>query len=117
MAKQLAKLLKWASVAACLFVIASFAIFAINQTSSASARQQEEVFGTPRASSGQSGTAKKDTAHRVIDDVANELTSPFSSITAGSSSEWVVHGVGLLGALIVYGLGLGYLARVIRVRV
>ncbi|HXW58072.1 MAG TPA: hypothetical protein VEJ23_01210 [Solirubrobacteraceae bacterium] len=117
MAKRLAKLLTWASVAACLVVIASFAIFAINQTASASARQQEEVFGTPRAATGQPSTAKEDTAHRVIDEVAGELTSPFSSITAGSSSEWVVHGVDLLCALVVYGLGLGYLARVIRVRV
>lgn len=116
MAKQLAKLLGWASVAACLIVTASFAIFAVNQTGSASARQQEEVFGKPRASSGQSA-ARKGTVRRTIDDVAGELTSPFSSITAGSSSEWVVHGVNLLGALIVYGLGLGYVARVIRIRV
>jgi hypothetical protein len=115
-AKQLAKLLTWASVAACLVVIASFAIFAINQTSSASTHQQEEVFGAPRAASGHS-QAKKDTAHRVIDDVAGELTSPFSAITAGASSEWVVHGVDVLGALIVYGFGLGFLARSIRVRV
>jgi hypothetical protein len=121
--KRIAKLLTAVSMAACLVVIASFGIFAINQTSNASAHQQEEVLGQPvstattTTASGGPAPPKEGTVHRTIDDVANELTSPFSSITAGSSSEWVVRGVGLLGALIVYGFGLGYLARVIRVRV
>jgi hypothetical protein len=114
---QLAKLLTWASMAACLLVIASFVIFAFDQTSSASTRQQEEVFGQPKSTSTTASTAKKGTAHRAIDDVANELTSPFSAITAGASNEWVIRGVGLACALIVYGFGLGYVARVIRVRV
>ena len=122
MGKHIAKLLTWASMAACLFVIASFGIFALNQTGKASVHQQEELAGQPISAANAPGAPaasahKESSVHRAIDDVANELTSPFSSITAGASSEWVVRGVGLLCALIVYGFGLGYLARVIRVRV
>jgi hypothetical protein len=117
-AKPLAKLLRLASMAACLVVVVSFGIFVIDQTSTASTHQQEEVFGKPASTpSAATSTKSEDGAHRTIDEVANGLTSPFSSITSGSSSEWVIRGVGLLCALIVYGFGLGYLARVIRVRV
>ena len=45
------------------------------------------------------------------------LTSPFSGIVSASSSEWADHGVRLLLALLVYGFGLGFLARALRVRV
>jgi hypothetical protein len=120
-----AGLLRLASMVICLIVIASFAIFVVNQTSSASTHQQEELGGGPVAtttSSGASGSHKaspphKSTLHKAIDDASNELTSPFSGLTSGSSSQWAIRGVNLLLALIVYGFGLGFLARVIRVRV
>ena len=57
-----------------------------------------------------------DTKRRTLDEVSEAITSPFSGVTAGSSSEWVIHGVNLLLTLIVYGFALGFLARVIRVR-
>ena len=37
-------------------------------------------------------------------------------MSTGSNSQWAIRGVRLLLALLVYGFGLGYLARVIRVR-
>ena len=55
--------------------------------------------------------------HRVIDEAASALTSPFSGITAGSTSQWAIRGVGTLMALLVYGIGVGYLARMLRIRV
>lgn len=124
MGKQIAKVMTWASVAACLVVAVSFGLFALDQTSQASAHQQEEVTSatsTTATTGTESGTsthssAKKGGVRAKIDEVAGKLTSPFSGITAGSSSEWVVRGVGLLGALILYGFGLGYIARVIRLR-
>ncbi len=98
----------------CLIVIASFVIFAVDQTGSASKTQQEAVSGNVAAApaSGHEGSV-----HKAIDDAANGLTSPFSAITSGSSSEWATRGTKLLLALIVYGFGLGYLARTLRVRV
>jgi hypothetical protein len=112
-----AAFLRVASRIMCLIVIASFVIFAVNQASSASTHQQNEVSGTTTPTPSASSTSHEGSAHKVIDEVANELTSPFSGITTGSTSQWVVRGVGTLMALLVYGLGLGYLARVLRLRV
>jgi hypothetical protein len=117
----LAAILRWGSRIVCAIVIVSFAIFAVNQTSSASAQQQEALKGTnggPAAASTPAATpAHENTVHRTIDEAASELTSPFSGITAGSTSQWAVRGVGTVMALLVYGVGLGYLARVLRIRV
>jgi len=115
-------LLRLASVVICLIVIASFAIFVVDQTSSASTHQQEEITGGAPTSSRSSGSSKtssshESTLHKTIDEASNELTSPFSGITSGSSSEWAIRGVNLLLSLFVYGFGLSFLARVIRVRV
>ncbi|MGH2854535.1 MAG: hypothetical protein ACRDLF_10155 [Solirubrobacteraceae bacterium] len=110
----LAAILRWASRVICLIVIASFVIFAVGQTSSASTRQQEELNGTSTAATRPS---HKSAAHKAIEEAAGKLTSPFSGITAGANSQWMVRGVGTLMALLVYGAGLGYLARVLRIRV
>ncbi len=99
-----------------MVVIASFAIFVVNESKQASAHQAQEVLSTPGASASGEGTSThEDEAHKLIDDVSGDLTSPFSGLVSGSHSEWVVRGVKLLLALLVYGLGLGYLARMVRV--
>ncbi len=100
----------------CLIVIGSFAVFAVDQTKTASNHQAEEVNGeTPSASK---GPAKKENGlHKALDEASNELTSPFAGIVSNSSSEWLIRGVKLILALLVYGFGLGYIARVLRVRV
>jgi hypothetical protein len=112
----LAALLRLLSRIACLIVIVSFAIFAVNQTDSASAHQQEELNGT-QTSVSTASPAHEGEVHKVIDEAAGKLTSPFSGITAGSTSQWAIRGVGTVMALLVYGIGLGYLARVLRIRV
>jgi hypothetical protein len=125
----IASLLRLASILLCLVVCVSFALFAINQTSAASAHQQRELnnnelpaptqAGTPGATTrpaGTDGRAKKGSVRRTIDEVAEGVTSPFSGLVVGSSSEWLKRTLLLLLALLVYGLGLGFLARSIRVR-
>ena len=115
----LATLLRLASRIACVIVIVSFAIFALEQTSEASSHQQNEVTGSAvGAAAPHDEKGKHEGAvHRAIDEVANALTSPFSGITAGSTSQWAVRGVGTVLALLVYGVGIGYLARMLRIRV
>ncbi len=112
-------MLRIASRVACLIVIVSFGLFVIDQTSNASTHQQEALNGTnggptskPAAPPGKEGET-----HKVIDEVADKLTSPFSGITAGSTSQWVIRGVGTVMALLIYGVGIGFLARVLRLRV
>jgi hypothetical protein len=115
----LTTLLRLASRIACVIVIASFAIFAFEQTSEASSHQQNEVTGTASGSSAPhvEKHSHEGAAHRALDEVASALTSPFSGVTAGSTSQWAIRGVGTVLALLVYGIGVGYLARMLRIRV
>jgi hypothetical protein len=122
----LASALRLASVLVCLIVIASFALFVVNKTSSASAHQQQELNGTTTVPGAQAVQgegaltpvkhAKKSSLRTRIDDASNAITSPFDGLSSGWSSQWLIRGVNLLLALVVYGFGLGFLARVIRVR-
>jgi hypothetical protein len=116
MGPPVAKLLRFASFVICTIVIVSFAIFALNQTSTASKHQSEEVSNGPSVTT---TTAKghESGVHEAIDEASQQLTSPFAGVVSGSSSEWLARGVELVLALLVYGLGLGYLARVLLVRV
>jgi hypothetical protein len=120
------RLLRLASIAICLIVIASFGVFAIDQTKTASGHQQEQLAGgTPATASGSAtpkqppggGRPHEGSVHKAIDEASGQLTSPFSGIVSGSSGEWATRGSKLLLALLVYGFGLGYLARALRVRV
>jgi hypothetical protein len=112
--------LRLASVVLCLIVIASFALFAIDQTGNASAHQQEVLSNPTTAPGGQPtrrAPAKEGGARKTIDEAADAITSPFSSATDATSSQWLIHAINLLLTLLVYGFGLAFLARVIRVRV
>jgi hypothetical protein len=110
--------MRLASIAICLIVVASFGIFVFDESRNASSHQTQEI--TVKSLAGKSiettGTHES-TVHKAIDEASEQLTSPFSGVTSGSSSEWVIRGVKLLLALAVYGFGLGFLARALRVRV
>jgi predicted secreted protein len=113
-------LMRLASRVICLIVIAWFVVFVVNQTSSASTHQQNEVTegSSPPASESSAAAAKHEsTLHRTLDETATALTSPFAGVVSGSSSEWTIHIVKTLLALLVYGFGLAFLARFLRVRV
>jgi hypothetical protein len=116
---SIVRLLRISSILICLIVASSFLVFAANQTKAASANQQEQVAAItpgsappPKTQSGShEGTLRKD-----LDDASNALTSPFAGIVSDSSSEWATRGGRLILALLVYGFGLGFLARTLRVR-
>ena|ERR1700737_376900 len=117
--------MRLASVVICLITIASFALFAVNQTSAASTHQQRAINGevtspaSPGTTSGSNaaGSEHKGSLRSTIDDASNAITSPFSGVVTGSHGEWTLRTIRLLLALAVYGFGLGFLARLIRVRV
>jgi hypothetical protein len=119
---SLTGLMRIASVVICLIVSASFLVFVVNQTSSASTHQQNELNeGSAQASSSSepaASSAKHESAlHRTLDDTSNALTSPFAGVVSGSQSQWTIHIVRTVLALLVYGFGLAFLVRFIRVRV
>jgi hypothetical protein len=124
------RLLRLASILACTIVVVSFTLFAINQTNTASTRQQQAVtsqaagasidrlaIGPQGPSPSKSSTSNEGPVRKTIDEAAEWLTSPFAGVTSGSHSEWAIRGVGLLLALVAYGFGVGFLARSLRVRV
>jgi hypothetical protein len=119
-----ARIMRLASVLICLITIVSFALFAVSQTSAASTQQQRALIGEGSAPAGASsttgatagGSEQRSSVRRAIDDASNAITSPFSGVVTGSHSEWTLHTVRLLLALAVYGFGLGFLARFIKVR-
>jgi hypothetical protein len=55
--------------------------------------------------------------HRTLDEASDALTSPFAGVVSGSQSQWTIHIVRTVLALLVYGLGVAFLVRFIRVRV
>jgi hypothetical protein len=119
------RLLQLVSIAVCVIVIASFGVFVLDQTKGASSRQQEALAaGTPGAAGGgaegtgsQAGGAhSKSAVHEALDEASNALTSPFAGLVSGDS-EWAARLIRLALALALYGFGIGYLVRVLRVRV
>jgi hypothetical protein len=123
MASALATLLRLATITICLIVAASFALYAVNQTSTASAHQQESLasggaVAPANTPEGQIDTTETHTTgvRGVIDEITNTVTSPFHGATASSNSEWAKRGANLGFTLLVYGFGLGFIARFVRVR-
>jgi hypothetical protein len=96
----------------CGLVIVSFALFAIDQAGGASRHQVAELsagtMARPAAPSVNDAGAGQ--PRRFIDGAAKALTAPFRAIF-NSGSQWAQRGFATLLALLVYGVGLGYLAR------
>jgi hypothetical protein len=110
-------LLLLASRIACLIVIAAFVVFVVDQAGSASAHQQNEISEGSAPTPSTSSAKHESTLHRTLDETSDALTSPFASVVSGSESQWTIHIVRTVLALLAYGLGVGFLVRFIRVRV
>jgi hypothetical protein len=105
------RLLVITSIVCCLLVSASFAMFARDQMAGASKHQQNEIIASQPTTTAPV-PVHKSTAQprRFIDSAASDLTAPFSSVVQ-TDSAWVKHGLTTILALLLYGVGLGYLAR------
>jgi hypothetical protein len=119
----MAGLLRLVSVVARLIVGASFVMFAIDESQTASDASTRAIAGQAAAAA-PDPTAREETlrekAHskprELVDDADDILIKPFAWAAEGSSSRWARKGVPTLLALLVYGFGLGFLARSIRMR-
>jgi hypothetical protein len=106
-----------ASRIVCLIVLAWFVVFAVGQSSAAATNQVDKLAsGTshplPAPTRKKEGSAKK-----TLNEAAKAITSPFAGLTSRMSSAWLSHGAATLLALLVYGFGVGFLARLIRLRI
>jgi hypothetical protein len=113
------RVLRFAAIACSLLVILGWGWFAADQANSASKQTQAEIAGDFASSTAspdpdQEAAREKTNSklHEAIDDANDVLLKPFASIADGSSSKWVRRTVPALLALLVYGFGLGLLARV-----
>ena len=108
--RVISRVLRLTAFACCALIVASFGMFARDQMAGASQHQQTELVAGAHPTVASSTPVKHAQPRRSIDDAAKVLTTPFDEIVQ-SSNPWVKHGLPALFALLVYGLGLGYLAR------
>jgi hypothetical protein len=114
----LERALRLAAVICSLLVLVGWGWFAADETGAASKTSQAEIAGQ-----GAARTADPDpdqerarekvngSAHEYVDDANDVLLRPFAGVTSGSSSKWLRRSIPALLALVVYGFGLGLLAR------
>jgi hypothetical protein len=113
------QVLRWASIACSLFVVAGFGWFVVVETGAASDQTQAEIAGqqasrtaSPDPDAEHDREQVNSKVHEFVDDVNDVLLKPFASIADSSDSKWVRRAVPAALALLVYGFGLGLLARV-----
>jgi hypothetical protein len=106
------KLLRYASLVCCAFVIVSFFLFAVSQSSKASQGQATAITaGADAASPAKAEPISRETQpRRFVDQVAQKLNSPFTGIVS-TDNRWVERLLPTVFSLLVYGLALSYLAR------
>lgn len=119
---MLARILRLASIVICLIALASFVTFAVDEAGKGSSHQQAEVNGAgpptnTTTTNASSESKKKSGLHEAIDKAFSTLSSPFSGITSGTTSQWTIQIVDTLLVLLVYGFGLSFLARLLPGRI
>lgn len=99
-------------------VALSFGLFALGQTRAASdATQAAIAAGAATAQVQPSPTQERarerqhTAARETIDDANDVLTAPFAGLVAGFRSGWARRGVSAFLAILLWGVGIGYLAR------
>ena len=105
-------ILRWASTIACVILVVSFGLFAIEQAKGGSQDQQNKLEGINKPAPTPETERQREKEHgdvrEVIDDANDVLIAPFSGVV-NSGSIWAKRGVATLIALLVYGL----LARIL----
>jgi hypothetical protein len=114
----LERALRLAAIVCSLLVVAGWGWFVIGEAGAASKSTQEQIAGqvaaqVPDPDPDQERAREKVNSkpHEVIDDANDVLLRPFAPLVADSSSKWVRRSVPAALALLVYGFGLGALAR------
>jgi hypothetical protein len=107
------------AVLASACVALGFVLFAIDESGEASRASRDAIAGreasrTTDPSPGQERARERahSSAREAIDDVNDVLLAPFGFAEPDTTDRWARRGVPTLVALLVYGVGLGFLARV-----
>lgn len=113
--------LRYLAIALSLVIALGFTLFALEDINRASERSEQRITGGYTATNpSPAGERERERRHgqarEAIDDVNDVLLAPFAGITANTSSRWARRGVPALIGLLVYGFGLGYVARFMTAR-
>ncbi|HEU0318531.1 MAG TPA: hypothetical protein VFR49_14440 [Solirubrobacteraceae bacterium] len=117
---MIATILRSAAVLACLVILTSFSLFAIDQAGGASQQAQVEAGSHVAAqtdASGQTigqalrGGGAETGVRATIDDLDRALLTPVQPLASGAANSWGARTIELAGGLVLYGLVLGMLAR------
>ena len=115
-------ILRYAAILISGLVLLGFAFFAADELDHGSKTQQQtlanELEGPTADSAAVTRTAREEAAREaahddfreLIDDANDVLLSPFEDLV-DSNNAWVARGVPTLLALLIYGVGLGFLAN------
>jgi hypothetical protein len=105
--------IRLASWIACLIVATSFVLFATHQADDGTGNEIAALGNN--AVQVQNAKDKPSSIRTAITNASNTLTSPFSNVL-NSNKAWPVHLSQLVIALLLYGFGVGFLLRWIRMR-
>jgi hypothetical protein len=92
----------------------SFVLFAVEEVREASNRQVAVV--SPGAEQESRRAAGHTKAREALDDVNDVILRPFAGVPGNAENVWALRGIPALLGLLLYGLGLAYLARRLDVR-
>ena len=105
-------LLRWASTIACVILVVSFGLFAIEQAKGGSKQQVNKIEGVNQPAPSAQTERRRERTHgkvrEAIDDADDVLIKPFASVVT-SGSIWAKRGVATLLALLVYGVVVRFL--------
>lgn len=110
----ISRLLTTVALVASAIVAIGFVAFAVDELGGASKHQQNEITN-PNSTQQQVRDSRHSGARRALDDADDFLLKPFKDVVQ-SSDAWVRRGVPTVLALLLYGLGLGFMARSLRQR-
>jgi hypothetical protein len=102
-------------------VLLGFALFVVQEAAGASRQTTEDIAGSERVVA-PAPTSREErlrerqnsAAHEAVEDANDVLLAPFAWVVPEGSGAWAQRGLPTLVGLLVYGLGLGYLARFTR---
>ena len=114
-------LIRYVAIAISLVIAIGFVMFALDETDKGSKAQQakleRELSSTadpiaPNAAQEAARERDHGPVREAIDDVNDVLLRPFVDLV-DSDSAWVNHGIPTLLGLLIYGVGLGFLANML----
>jgi hypothetical protein len=115
--------IRFLAIATSAIVLLGFALFVVDQMDEGSKTQQQALDGelghpvdpnevSPTPVEERAREAQQSSAHELVDDANDVLVAPFG-VLIDSGNNWVQHGVSTLLALLIYGVGLGFVANLL----